>query len=233
MTLVVLVSLCAVLTLSYANPLNPRSCVIDGKTFKNGEIIPFLGSKCDTYNCVDGHPSLLKEGCNWQGECIPVKGTLVKNCKTYTCSKSTKGFTISLLKIGCNWQGECIPVKGTLVKNCKTYTCSKTREGRSISLLEIGCDFKNKCTPVKGTLVEDCITYTCFLYENRDERIANMSSTKIMCEDKDGICRNPGTKFKLVVNDKISDNCTCEIKENSIDYKCNGDTCLRREKPSV
>ncbi|KAK6962689.1 hypothetical protein BgiMline_032803, partial [Biomphalaria glabrata] len=53
------------------------------------------------------------------------------------------------------------------------------------------------------------------------------------CEDKDGICRNPGTEFKLVVNDKLSDNCTCEIKENSIDYKCNKDICRRRKKPSV
>ncbi|XP_055867919.1 uncharacterized protein LOC106050842 isoform X2 [Biomphalaria glabrata] len=157
MTLVVLVSLCAVLTLSYANPLNHHNCKINGKTYKNGVIIRVPEIYCNTYKCVDGYPSLLEKD----------------------------------------------------------------------------CDFKNKCTPVNGTLVEDCITYTCFLYENGDERIVNMSSTKIMCEDKDGICRNPGTEFKLVVNDKLSDNCTCEIKENSIDYKCNKDICRRRKKPSV
>ncbi|KAI8772571.1 hypothetical protein BgiBS90_027051, partial [Biomphalaria glabrata] len=75
------------------------SCDFDGKIFKNGEIIPFLSSKCNTYNCVDGHPSLLEKGCDWQGECIPVKGTFVKNCNTYTCSKSTEGSSISLLEI--------------------------------------------------------------------------------------------------------------------------------------
>ncbi|XP_055867920.1 uncharacterized protein LOC106050842 isoform X3 [Biomphalaria glabrata] len=99
MTLVVLVSLCAVLTLSYANPLNHHNCKINGKTYKNGVIIRVPEIYCNTYKCVDGYPSLLEKGCDWEGECIPVKGTLVKNCKTYTCSKSTEGSSISLLEI--------------------------------------------------------------------------------------------------------------------------------------
>ncbi|KAI8772569.1 hypothetical protein BgiMline_032802 [Biomphalaria glabrata] len=99
-----LLSASALLALSYAAPSG--SCTLNGLIVKDGDIFNLPGfSQCTKYKCLNGKPVVLQEGCEFEGKCIRVKGTLVKDCVTYSCSKSTESgintFSTTITKIQC------------------------------------------------------------------------------------------------------------------------------------
>ncbi|XP_012937572.2 uncharacterized protein LOC101853851 [Aplysia californica] len=66
----------------------PRDCVVDGNTHKDGAVFTLNGqSPCLKFRCSDGDVDIDEEGCEHKGECKPVGSQVEENCERSKCLK--------------------------------------------------------------------------------------------------------------------------------------------------
>ncbi|CAL1532006.1 unnamed protein product [Lymnaea stagnalis] len=116
----------------------PGDCYVNGYTFKDGQPFKISGfPPCIEYFCRSGQFNLIKEGCGTDNNtvCHDVNSTWVKQCRTWTCSKSFKdGYTYystSIIATKCpDDNGACfepgdvftLTIKNTTYSNCSCTT---------------------------------------------------------------------------------------------------------------
>ncbi|XP_076449198.1 uncharacterized protein LOC143285682 [Babylonia areolata] len=63
-----------------------RSCIVNHRVYRHGQIFTIGRSRCIKYRCYDGSYDFHEEGCDAWGSCRAINQYFEHDCWTYLCS---------------------------------------------------------------------------------------------------------------------------------------------------